>query len=65
VGVAIVPESAARRNVKSMRLAQIELTDAWRVRERYILVRELEELPAFARSLIDELCDHFRRGKTP
>jgi DNA-binding transcriptional LysR family regulator len=63
VGVAVVPESAARRSVKSMKLAQVELADAWRVRERYILVRELEDLPAFARSLIDELCQHFRGGE--
>jgi hypothetical protein len=41
VGVAIVPESAARRNLKPQKLAQIELSDAWRVRERYILVRDL------------------------
>jgi DNA-binding transcriptional LysR family regulator len=60
VGVAIVPESAARRNLKPMKLAQLELSDAWRVRERYILVRELEALPAYAKSLIDALCGHFR-----
>lgn len=59
VGIAIVPESAARRNLKPLKLAQIELTDAWRVRERYILVRDLEALPAYARSLIDTLCAHF------
>jgi DNA-binding transcriptional LysR family regulator len=60
VGVAIVPESAARRNVKPMKLAQLELTDAWRVRERYILVRELEALPAYAKSLIETLCGYFK-----
>jgi DNA-binding transcriptional LysR family regulator len=59
VGIAIVPESAARRNLAALKLAQIELTDAWRVRERYVLVREGESLPAYAQSLIDALVDHF------
>lgn len=60
VGIAIVPESAAHRNLKPMKLAQVELTDAWRVRERYVLVRDLAVLPAYARSLIETLCGHFR-----
>ncbi len=60
VGVGIVPESAARRNRDSMGLALIELTDAWSVRERYILVRDREKLPAYARSLIETLCAHYR-----
>lgn len=65
VGVAIVPESAARRNLKSLKLAQIELADAWRVRERYILVRDQQALPAYARSLIDSLCGHFGSAAQP
>jgi DNA-binding transcriptional LysR family regulator len=60
VGVAIVPQSAARRNVKPQKLAQIELTDSWRVRERYILVRDRAALPAYAQVLIDLLCEHFK-----
>ena len=60
VGIGIVPESAARRNLQPMKLAQVELADAWRVRERYILVREREALPAYAQSLIELLCEHFR-----
>lgn len=59
VGVGIVPESAARRNQGSMKLALIELTDAWSVRERYILVRERETLPAYAQSLVDAVCAHY------
>ena len=59
VGVAIVPESAARRNLDPMKLAQIELTDPWNVRERYILVRDREALPSYAKSLIDTLCGHY------
>jgi DNA-binding transcriptional LysR family regulator len=60
VGVAVVPESAARRNLQSMKLAQVELTDAWRVRERYILVRDRASLAAYAQDLIERLCAHYR-----
>jgi DNA-binding transcriptional LysR family regulator len=60
VGVGIVPESAARRNQASMKLALIELTDAWSVRERYILVRERETLPAYAQSLVNAVCAHYQ-----
>lgn len=56
VGVGIVPESAAQRNLAPMNLVQIDLTDAWAVRERFVLVREHEALPAYAQSLIDTLC---------
>lgn len=55
VGIGIVPESAARRNSDSMRLALIELTDAWSVRERRILVRDQGRLPRHAQALIEVL----------
>ncbi len=61
VGVGIVPESAARRNQASMGLALVELTDAWSVRERYILVRDPKKLPAYARALIETLCAHYAK----
>jgi DNA-binding transcriptional LysR family regulator len=60
VGVGIVPESAARRNQAAMGISLIELTDAWSVRERYILVRKREALPRYAESLIATLCAHYR-----
>ena len=60
VGVGIVPESAARRNQAAMGISLIELTDAWSVRERYILVRKREALPRYAESLIETLCAHYR-----
>lgn len=59
VGIGIVPESAALRNLAPMRLARVALSDAWNVRERYILVRRDESLPAHAQSLIDTLCAHY------
>lgn len=60
VGVGVVPESAARRNRDSMNLALVELTDAWSVRERYLLVRDNESLPAYAEALIEAICAHYR-----
>ncbi|MBI5276479.1 MAG: LysR family transcriptional regulator [Burkholderiales bacterium] len=60
VGVAIVPESAARRNLQPMKLVQVELTDAWRVRERYILVRDRATLPSYAQALVEALLAHYR-----
>ena len=55
VGVAILPESAARRHAQTMAIAIVPLSDAWAVREMKICVRSLEALPAFARELVDLL----------
>lgn len=63
VGVGIVPESAARRNQAGMGIALVELTDAWSIRERYILVRSRDALPRYAESLIQTLLEHYQ--KTP
>jgi len=41
---------------------QVELTDAWRVRERYVLVREGEALPAYAQALIAALLAFYADG---
>jgi len=59
VGVGIVPESAAKRNQQAMNLALVELSDAWSVRERYVLTRDQAALPAYAQSLIALLCAHY------
>ena len=61
VGVGIVPESTARRNQTGMGIALVELTDAWSVRERYILVRSRDALPRYAESLIATLCEHYQK----
>ncbi len=55
VGVGVVPESAALRNKASLKLALVELTDDWNVRERYVLARDFAALPAYARNLVAEL----------
>ncbi len=55
VGIGVVPESAARRNLPLYALRQVELSDEWRTRERCVLVREGEALPGYAQDLIDLL----------
>ncbi|CAJ0796699.1 LysR family transcriptional regulator [Ralstonia holmesii] len=55
VGIGVVPLSAALRHRKTMQLEMIELADAWAVRERAVIVRDLQGLPSCARALIDEL----------
>jgi DNA-binding transcriptional LysR family regulator len=64
VGVGIVPESTALRYQAAMGLALVQLSDAWCVRERYILTRERTALPAYAQSLMARLCAHFERPET-
>lgn len=55
VGLAIVPEKAARRSRRSMALRLAPLTDAWAVRRLMICTRRLEALPVHARLLVDHL----------
>ncbi|CAM3873624.1 LysR substrate-binding domain-containing protein [Ectopseudomonas alcaliphila] len=55
VGIGIIPESAARRHSCTMQLAILQLDEAWAVRERSMLVRELDALPGSVRALIDRL----------
>jgi len=53
VGIGVIPESAARRHRRTMELSIVELAEPWAVRERDLLVRELEALPACVRALVD------------
>lgn len=55
VGIAILPESSARRHQRTMQLAVIALDEPWVVRERSILVRDLDALPSVIRSLVNVL----------
>jgi hypothetical protein len=64
-GHGVVPESAARRNRESMGLALIELTDAWSVRERRILVRDQGRLPRHAQALIEVLQAYYAVPAVP
>lgn len=55
VGIGIIPESAAQRHSRTMQLTTIELDEPWSVRERSILVRDLEALPGSVKALIATL----------
>ena len=55
VGIGIIPESAASRHRRTMKLHTIELNEAWAIRERSMLVRDLEALPGSVRALIATL----------
>jgi DNA-binding transcriptional LysR family regulator len=55
VGVAILPESAARRHAQTMAIAIVPLSDLWAFRSMQICVRSLGALPLFARELVDLL----------
>lgn len=59
VGIGVVPESAARRNLESMQLALIELSDAWSVRERHLLMADSATLPTYAKALVETLRAHY------
>lgn len=55
VGIGIIPESAAVRHSRTMDLVTLSLDEPWAVRERSILVRELDALPGTVRALIATL----------
>jgi len=55
VGVGIVPETTARRASKTMAIAVVPLSDLWAVRDLTICMRNMKELPLYARQLVDHL----------
>jgi DNA-binding transcriptional LysR family regulator len=55
VGIGIVPETTARRVSASMAIAPVVLSDAWATRELKICVRNLQDLPPYARQLVAHL----------
>jgi len=57
VGAGLLPESAARRLARGTTLKVIELSDLWAVRERRVIYRELEALPACGRAFVDTLLE--------
>jgi len=52
VGIGIIPESAARRHCRTMGLVTVPLDETWAIRERSLLVRELEAMPGCVNELI-------------
>jgi DNA-binding transcriptional LysR family regulator len=55
VGIGIVPETTARRAARTMAIVPVALSDSWAVRELKICVRNLAELPPYARRLVEHL----------
>jgi DNA-binding transcriptional LysR family regulator len=55
VGIGIVPETTARRVSRTMAISAVHLSDAWAVRDLTICVRSRDELPAYARQLVEHL----------
>ncbi len=64
VGIGVVPESTAQRNLIPMHLAQVPLTDDWSLRERYVLVRQLDQLAPYGRAMIETLVNHYQPGSS-
>ncbi|CAJ0787659.1 HTH-type transcriptional regulator CynR [Ralstonia psammae] len=55
VGVGVIPEHAAIRLQRSMGIRRVRLTDPWATRLLRICVRHFDDLPVFARQLIEHL----------
>src|SRR5499433_2817427 len=55
VGIGIVPESTARRVAKTMAIKAVALADPWALRDLTICVKSHEELPIYARQLVEHL----------
>jgi DNA-binding transcriptional LysR family regulator len=55
VGVGIVPETTVERTARTMAITAVALTDPWAQRELTICVRDENQLPPYARQLVDHL----------
>jgi DNA-binding transcriptional LysR family regulator len=55
VGIAVVPEAAARRCAQSMPVAPIAIKDAWANRQLVICARSFKALPKPAKQLVEHL----------
>lgn len=55
VGVAVIPEAAARRYSRSMRIKVVRMTDAWTSRRLSICMRDWQSLPRPVQQLVDHL----------
>jgi DNA-binding transcriptional LysR family regulator len=55
IGVAVIPETAALRCQKTMAIKRVRLTDAWATRQLRLCMRNLEQLPPYARELVEHL----------
>ncbi|MBW8892589.1 MAG: LysR family transcriptional regulator, partial [Burkholderiales bacterium] len=55
IGVGIVPQTAAARCARSMKIARANLSDAWAERTLMACVRSSEALPLNARRMLEHL----------
>ncbi len=55
VGIGIVPETTASRVMRTMAIAVVPLADSWAVRDLTICIRSMDELPLYARQLVEHL----------
>jgi molybdate transport repressor ModE-like protein len=62
VGVAIIPETAARRFRRSSSIAIIKLSDSWATRQLAVCVRDETTLAPLARSLFAHLTSYERQA---
>jgi len=64
VGIGILPQSAALRHRRTMQLALVELNEPWAVRERSVVVQNLETMPHYARELVSLICAYAEGRKS-
>lgn len=55
VGIGVVPERAAQRYAQRLNIKLVRLSDEWAERKLHICVRQLDQLPVFARELVSML----------
>jgi DNA-binding transcriptional LysR family regulator len=58
IGIAVLPERAARRYQQSMAIQIVALTDGWAPRHFTICVRNFASLPPHAKRLVEYLNRH-------
>ena len=61
VGIGVIPELAARRYAQGLKIRTVPLSDEWAERKLHICVRSLEQLPGFARELVNMLLEDVPR----
>ncbi len=55
VGIGVVPETTAHRVAKTMAVAVVPLIDPWAARDLTICIRKMDDLPLYARQLVEHL----------
>lgn len=55
VGIGVVPERAAQRYAQRLNIKLVRLSDEWAERKLHVCVRNLDQLPSFARELVSML----------